>query len=306
MLNITPALKKLKEEGYHVVLNTNKRGREALEHNPNIDEWIMHDDSVPIDDLPKHWEKIIAEVNAERVINFSESIECNVALHPINPEYIYPKPERFARCNRNYYDVTEEWAKLSGCVKRPEFHYTPEEEAEAKKYIKPGKYNILWALSGSGKNKVYPWTEYVIGQILKDYEDAHIITVGDLKSQLLETVMDERITNLSGEVSMRISMVLTNLVDLVVSPDTGVLHASGCFSTPKIGLLGHTNKENITKYFLNDFSLEADCACAPCFHLIYDHDVQCPVDVVTRAAWCMAQGISPERLYKQICKVKES
>ena len=42
-------------------------------------------------------------------------------------------------------------------------------------------------------------------------------------------------------------MILTKLVDLVISPDTGVLHASGAFDTPKIGLLGHTTIENITK-----------------------------------------------------------
>jgi ADP-heptose:LPS heptosyltransferase len=50
-------------------------------------------------------------------------------------------------------------------------------------------------------------------------------------------------------------MALTKFVDLVISPDTGVLHASGCYDTPKIGLLGHTTIENITKYFKNDYSI---------------------------------------------------
>lgn len=302
MLCITPALKKLKEEGYHIVMNTNKRGEEVLRHCPYIDEWLMHDESIHIDDLDKHWTKIKEQVNADRVINFSESIECNVAFHPINSEYIYPKndPERIARGNRNYYDVTEGWAGLSGCQKTPEFNFTEEEKEEAKKYIKEGRFNILWALSGSGKQKVYPWSDYVIGQVLKDYEDVQIITIGDEKSQLLESITDERITNLAGKVSMRISMVLTSMVQLVIAPDTGVLHAAGCFDTPKIGLLGHTNIENITKYFKNDYSIEANVPCSPCFKLIYDHMIQCPVDVVTKAAWCMSHGISPDKLYGRI------
>jgi ADP-heptose:LPS heptosyltransferase len=305
MLNIVPALKKLKEQGYHTILNTNKRGKETLEHCPYVDEWMMHDESMPVDQLSKHWEKIKEEVKPDKFINFSESIECNVALHPINPEYIYPKAERSNRCNRNYYDVTEAWAGLEGCDKRPEFHFTKEEEQQARSYLRPGMFNILWVLSGSGQQKVYPWSEYVMGELLKNFENVHIITVGDMKCQLLETIIDKNITNLSGECPMRLSMTLTKFVDLVVAPDTGVLHASGCFETPKIGLLGHTTKENITKYFLNDYSIEAECACAPCFHLIYSHEIQCPVDVVTRAAWCMSSGIQPERLYERICTVRD-
>jgi ADP-heptose:LPS heptosyltransferase len=304
-LNITPVLKKLKQEGYEVTANVNKRTEEVLRHNPNIDKFIMHDESIPIDSLSEHWDKLKKETEHDKFINFSESIECNVALHPINPEYIYPKYERFERCNKNYYEVSEKWAGLEGCQTIPEFFPTEEEKEKALKLVKPEMFNILWSLSGSGKQKVYPWAEYVMGQILKDYEDVNIITIGDMRSQLLETLIDERIVNLSGEISMRDSMTLTKYVNLVIAPDTGVLHASGCYETPKIGLLGHTNKENITKHFINDFSLEAECACSPCFHLIYDHDVQCPVDVVTRAAWCMAYGIAPERLCDQIKKVYE-
>jgi len=112
-----------------------------------------------------------------------------------------------------------------------------------------------------------------------------------------------RFIELAGEISMRESMLLTKYVDLVIAPDTGILHASGCYDTPKIGLLGHTTKENITKYFKNDYSIEATCACAPCFYLIYDHAVQCPIERVTSAAWCMAEGIKPEVLFNKIKEV---
>lgn len=303
MIMITPVIKKLKELGYYVILNTSQRGKDIFELSNLVDEFIYHDDKMPVDALNNHWDKLKEEYKPDKFINFTESIECNVAMHPINPEYIYPKKERFARCNKNYYDVTEEWAGITGCQKLPILWFAPEEEATAKSYIKEGKFNVLWQLSGSGKQKIYPWTDYVIGELIKNYPNTHVITTGDLKCQLLESITDENITNLAGRVPIRVALALTKYVDLVISPDTGMLHASGCYSTPKIGLLGHTNKENITKYFINDYSLEADCACAPCFRLVYEHDIQCPVEPVTRAAWCMSEGLDPFRVYNRIVEV---
>ena len=305
MLIITPVLKRLKELGYYVVLNTNKRGKEALQENPNVDEIILHDENMQIDNLPDHWKKLKEEIKPDKFINFSESLECNVALHPIQPQYNYTKKERIALCNRNYYDETEKWAKLEGCQKLPELFFLPSELEEARKHIRAGKFNILWQLSGSGHQKVYPWSDYVIGEVLKNHKDIHFLTTGEEKCQLLESIEDPDITNLAGRIPVRIAMALTGLVDLVVSPDTGVLHASGCYETPKIGLLGHTTIENITKHFKNDYSIEAECDCAPCMRLIYDHDIQCPIECVTHAAWCMSEGIKPEKLYDRIKSIIE-
>jgi ADP-heptose:LPS heptosyltransferase len=303
MIIITPVLKRLKELGYHVILNTNKRGKEVLENNPNVDEFIEHDEKMSIDDLPEHWEKIKKEINPDKFINFSESLECNTVAHPFQPAYNYTKKERFDLFNVNYYEATEKWAGLEGCQKLPELYFTPFEVEEAKKHIIPDKINILWQLSGSGHQKVYPWADFVMGEVLKNFNNVRFITTGDEKCQLLESITDENILNLSGRIPARTAMALTSLVDLVISPDTGVLHASGCYPTPKIGVLGHTTRTNITKHFLNDYSLEAECACAPCFRLIYDHSIQCPIEFVTHAAWCMAEGIKPERLYDRIKSV---
>ena len=301
---ITPAVRRLKELGFYTILRGSLRTKEVFENNPYLDEFIMHDKDMPREELPTHWEELQKTLGPEdKWINFCESIECNVALHPINPSYNYTKKERFELCNRNYYDETEKWAGLEGCQKLPELYFTPFELEEAKKHLLPDHINILWQLSGSGRQKVYPWTDYVIGELLKNYSNIHIITTGDERCQLLESVEDSQITNLSGRIPARIAMCLTGLVDLVISPDTGVLHASGCYATPKIGLLGHTTRVNITKYFKNDYSLEANCACAPCMRLIYDHEIQCPRDPISLAAWCMSEGISPERLYGRIISI---
>ena len=283
------------------------------------------------------WDKLKKDTPHDLFINFSESIECNVALHPKGPLYIYPRTEVIQAGKwkgktikevggRNYYDVTASWAQENqesktvsenfvdgdfgrdvGCNKLPSLQFTEEEEKEISKHIKKDKFNILWALSGSGTNKVYPWTDYVMGETLKKYPDTHFITVGDNKCQILEDISNqfpkESITQLSGKLSIRQSMLLTKLVGLVISPDTGILHASGCYDTPKIGLLGHTTIENITKYFKNDYSIESEAECSPCYRLIYDYSLQCPLDFVTKAAMCMAK-IKPEWIFEQIKKVR--
>lgn len=300
---ITPVLRKLKRDGYHVIMNTSERGMLLLKENPNIDEFIEYKtDEVPMDELEEHWENQRKKINPDYYCNFSRSIEHNVALHPTDSLYIYTKEERNEVCNRNYYDATFEWAKLDISDKLPDLYLTAQEEYEVSSYVDREKFTILWAMSGSGSNKVYPWTEFVCGEILNNHKDIQIITVGDEKCQIIEPRAKE-IMNLAGKTNMRISCALTGVVDLVISPDTGVLHASGCYDTPKIGLLGHTTKENITKHFLNDYSIEAKVACAPCHRLIYDYQVQCPVDELTQSAWCMGQGIKPERVYEQVDKV---
>jgi len=310
MIIMSPVIDQLKADGYYIILNTNQRGKEIYQHDDRIDEFIMHDEDIKYDDLPAHWEALEKSVNPDKCINFTGSLENNVALHPVQPMYIYPKYERYNKCNKNYYDVTIRWAGYYPNNNIPSLKFLNEEEKQAKSITQEGRLNLLWCLSGSGKNKVYPWTEYVMGSLIKDYPDINIITVGDTKCKLLENINhnlpEKNFTELAGEIPYRISMLLTKYADVVVSPDTGILHASGCFETPKVGLLGHTTTENITKYFKNDYSLEADCACAPCFYLIYDHDVQCPIDVITKAAWCMAVGLQPERVYSHIKKAIKS
>jgi len=305
---ITPILRALKEQGYYIVMNTSDRGKDILANNPHVDEWIFHDKKgLDADALNEHWEELEKKVGADVTINFTGSIEQSLALHPVDPLYNLPKNGRKERCNKNYYEATVDWANKKagftvipdGINILPELFFTEEEHKEAQSYIKEGKFNILWAMSGSGRNKTYPWSEYVMGDVLNKYDDVHFITVGDERCQMLEA-RTENITNLAGSVTMRMSCLLTKYADLVISPDTGVLHASGCYTTPKIGLLGHTTKTNITETFLNDYSVEANCACAPCFRLIYDYTIQCPIDEITRASWCMAIGLEPERVLDAI------
>lgn len=299
---ISSCIKKLKEEGYYIILDTTSRGLQVFQEDPNIDEFIHHDEDMSIEDTIDFWEVQKKEVKHDRYINFSESIEMNLALHHSDPLYWEPKYVRAAVCDKNYYEESIRWAKLEDVPFNPVLYFTEEEEKAAKVPFDNDKFSILWGLSGSGTNKIYPWTEYVMFDLLARFPDIHFITVGDDKCKILEP-KHPRITRLSGEIPMRLAMCMTQFADLVVSPDTGLLHASGAYDTPKIGLLGHTTIKNITKHFNNDYSIKAECACSPCFRLIFDQDVQCPKNPITHSPWCLSEGLKPERVKARIERV---
>lgn len=288
---------------------TGERGMEVLKYNPYIKKLILHvKDSVPIDKLGEKIKKSAKENQCDRTIDLNESVEVALSLHPRSPEYSLPKYERRSKFERNFYEFCfefcgEDW---KGVDLNPELFFDDKELKQAHSYLNPDSFNLLVGMSGSGTNKTYEWTQEVCGSIKEKYgSKVHIITVGDVPAKIIEPE-GEGITNLAGEVSMRISMALTGIVDCVISPDTGLLHASGCYNTPKIGLLGHVTKEVITKHFFNDYSVEADenlSECAPCLRLIYNPRLQCPTHVSTGGVLCMSAGIPPETVFNKFEEV---
>lgn len=336
MIIVTSLLRVIKELGYEVIVNTSERGQEILKNNPNVDRVIpYHTDSVPNDKLAAMWAKLIKKERPNEYLNLSESLELNIALHPMHPAYNAPKHARQKYFNANYYEYLFDFAGFNISIEdygrlikltskmdnsqeiiipnskfRGEMFFSEKEERFARETMKPDKLNIVWGLSGSGSNKAWPWFDVVANNVLAKNENVHIYFVGDKRCKILEAGWEEnpRVTCLSGEISMRKSIALTKYASLVICPDTGLLHGAGCFSTPKIGLLGHSTIANVTKHFENDYSLEADpekAECAPCSKLIYNASIQCPIEPMSNASFCMHYGLSPERVEQRINEVIE-
>ncbi len=328
---ITPVIRFLHNQGHEIYALVSKRGMEVLKNNPNITELIEHDETTPVDKLAECLEAKQKEYDCHKVIDFSESIEVALSQHPRSPNYKLPKQERFARFNRNFYEYAFEHAKIKGDVinvpkidyetgrayslevsdltYHPELFFEEKEVEEAESYLQPGKFNILIGMSGSGSNKAWPYIEPFCLKLVEDYPNIHLITVGDYKCKLIEPEVKGRITNLSGVVSMRVAMALTGAVDLVIAPDTGIIHAAGCYSTPKICLLGHNTIECITKHFENDYSIEADselAPCSPCLFLIYDMKLQCPLNPETKSSVCMADGITKSMVHSKFKEIYDA
>jgi ADP-heptose:LPS heptosyltransferase len=280
---------------------------EIFKNNPHIKHLIQHKEDTPMDKLAENIEWVRKKFGCEKVYDFSESIEVALSQHPRSPNYKLTKQERLARFNRNFYEYAFEHIGIDWCDREfgisvdltPELFFTEKEKIDAESYLDIERKNILLGISGSGNNKCWPWGQDFAYELLKRNPNCHILTVGDEKCRLIEPE-GEHITNLCGKISMRESMALTSVVDLVIAPDTGIIHAAGCFHTPKICLLGHTTREMITKHFKNDHSIQADsklAPCSPCSFLIYDMKLQCPL-ASNGGSYCMENGLPLEVVLK--------
>lgn len=309
---VTPVLRLLKRDGYHVTVNCSEYSKAIYENNPNIDEFIVHKtDSIPQMDLPKHWENL--SVGFDKVVNLTGSIEMGLLKVEGSPEFNWSHDRRHAECNVNYYDRTLELAGFSERGLNGELYFTPEEEEWAVHNSFKGRFNVLWSLSGSSFHKVYHRAEAVARAILEKYHDVRITTVGDDFCHLLEWI-HKRARLKCGIWKIRQSLAMVKHSDLVVGAETGILNAAGCYDVPKIVLLSHSSEENLSKYWKNCQSISSSPACYPCHQLHYTLK-SCPTDVVyeqdeldkkryvaVEYPKCMAQ-LEEQKLYNAIEKV---
>lgn len=318
----TPLVNLLYSLGYKIYYLTSEVGAVILQNNPKIEKVITHvRDSVPSTKLGDYFKEVAKANECGYVIDLCESIEVNLALHPADPRYKYTKYERKDLCDKNYYEETIEIASRQlkeqgglplempyrASLLNPEYFYTNEEDKAMRKIFADfqGAYVIVLGLSGSARQKVFPYYKELIEVIIKEIPTAQFITVGDESCQILEYNLSgmDNVLCTSGIWSIRQSIHATKYADLVISPDTGLLHGSGCYETPKIGLLTSTSIENITKHFVGDNSIEASgVACAPCFYLIHDADTQCVIGE-NRSCLCMSKGHNVDKILNKVIEI---
>jgi len=275
---VTPIFPILKADGYHITMNTNSTGMTVLKHNPYIDEFLPHDETIPEGyALKKHWSELGAKY--DKFINLTESIEGSLLKIEGSLDFFLSKQYLHDTCNVNYYDRTIELAgypEVKG--KNGELYFSEEEEKIAKNFRKKhkDKFMVLWALSGSAFHKTYPYAEYVAAAFRNKHKDVLFVNVGDDISRIIEFNMPDTIKT-CGKWSLRRSMLMAKYADLVIGPETGMMNVSGCYETPKILFLSHSSVENLSKYWNNCQNLSANVPCQPCHKLIYSLKA-CPSD----------------------------
>lgn len=328
-LIVTPLIKYLYEQGNEIYFLTSEQGMEIYKNNPHITKLHLHPkNSIPNEALGDYFESFKQSWECDKIIDLCESIEVNLALYPSSPRYKYTKQEKYALCDKNYYEETFKIAqkqlagtstmpliwqeKPQGSLFLPEVYIDASEEKEMQTFIRQfkDKFVIIWGLSGSARCKTYPYVEEVMQAAFKQWPDVVFITVGDEICQVLEKPLERysKVIRKSGQWSIRQSILACKYANLVIAPDTGILHGAGCFDTPKIGLLTHSTIVNITKYFKNDYSIECDhdlVSCSPCFQLHYVSKISCNFGIDGYTPLCMAVGLPINRIIEQIKKVRQ-
>ena len=264
----------LARDGYRITMNGSPGCLEVLKHNPYIKETIEHErDSIPLGKLDEHWEEL--SKGYDKVVNLTSTVENDYLFcFPQDGYYKCLNWRRKMNKGVNYFEnqLAKGGYKANGRPVRGEIYFSFQERLQGHAWRKEYKdyFVILWALSGSSIQKAYRWYEEVSNRLLNAHSDMMIVTSGDYACKLL-TYERERMINLpQQEKSFRYSMLLAKYADLVVGPETGLLNAAGCLSTPKICFLTHSSKENLTKHWENDYSMQADTYCSPC-HLIHKY-----------------------------------
>lgn len=293
---ITPVLRKLKEEGYHVTLNCTERTHEILRRDPNVDLFMLQEtNEVPNAELPEYWKKLAD--NFDKFVNLNGSIEGKLLLTPTQPEYLLSKEERHTLCNKNYMDTTMAIAGYPDAKgEQPALYFKPEEEEWAKKKLGTG-FAVVVSMTGSSFHKIYPHVAGIVLGILEAMPEARVILVGEGGCK---GIIDphERLKDLCGEIGIRKSFALTKYANLVISTETSVAVAASCFDTPKIVLLSHASEENLTKYWRNCHTLSAPVSCFPCHKLHYDLN-SCPTDKELNLPIC-ASLLHPQKVWDAV------
>lgn len=314
MVQTSLVFPRLKELGYHVTVMTTPRGKAVIEHDPYVDDWYLLDldnDQVPNNELYEFWK--VQAGRFDLFVNLSESIEGHLLALPGRPNHSWPFDVRKKRMNLNYHEWT---AELAGVPFKPCRLFYPSEDdifmgrevthvALKENEVPKPVFNIVWALSGSSAHKFSPHMDAVIARILLEMPEARIMLVGDFACQILEQGWEKepRVVRLSDKLTIRETLALAQLSDLVIGPETGVLNAVGFEDTPhKVLLLSHSSANNLSKHWKNVQALTPeDCYCYPCHRLHYGPEY-CSIVEATGAALC-AQNIGADVIYAAVEKV---
>ena len=105
--------------------------------------------------------------------------------------------------------------------------------------------------------------------IAKNFPAARFAILGDAGDkplgEIISRVLPERCLNLCGETSLPEMVEWLRLCDLMVTNDTGPMHAAAALGKPLVALFGPTEPRRTGPYGQLENVLRIDLPCSPCF-----------------------------------------
>ncbi len=310
MSSILPALK---DDGHHIVLYTSQRSFEAVKHEPLIDSVVLQDpDQVPNGELGHFFAYL--EKKHTKFVNLCESVEATfLAMHD-RAEMKWPQAARHQLMNHNYTEFAHTLAQVKFDHPRMRFLASQDEKEWARKEYKKlaAAPLIMWVIRGSSIHKIWSGgvdeanqqtgMDGVLLRIMQQWPNSKIVTVGDQWCQeKIEPVWasEPRIVRRSNVWSIRETMAMAQMCDMVIGPETGVMSAVAMEPMRKIVFLSHSTVENLTRDWVNTYSLvPVDTPCYPCHKLVFTWE-HCNQDGDTGIAKCQA-SITPSMVWDAI------
>lgn len=303
VIQMTSILPALKEQGYHITLYTVPRAWDAVKCEPNIDKVVLQDaEQVPNEWLGPFWQHLAQKY--DKFVNLSESVEASLLAMPGRTQYMWGKEARHEYMNKNYLEFTHQIAQVK--FDKPLMRFVLNEEEKKAAAVERQKLGgaplIMWVLAGSSVHKVWHGVDAVMARILLTFPEAKVITVGDERCRaVIEApwANEPRIIKRSGVWNIRQTMGMAQLCDLVIGPETGVMNAVAMDELPKVVLLSHSSVQNLTRDWVNTYSVfSTQTPCAPCHKLIYEWSA-CVRDEASGTSQCMAD-IHPDYVWEAV------
>jgi hypothetical protein len=224
---------------------------------------------------PEAFHKKVSELGAgyDKVINLQWSLEGALVDNQLSEAYYWPRYMREAKSGHtNYYDQSMKWAGLEPDGRSGELWFANHEHRMVGEWMEQlkDKFVVLWCIRGTMYQKaIYDLAEKAITRFCADTPNAVVVTIGDKDCKQFE-FDHPQVIHRSGVFPFRQAVLLTKYVDMVVTPETGLGVAAGTYGTPKVMLLTSASLKNVVANDDNDFSLQSEVWCSPCFRAIYD------------------------------------
>lgn len=314
----------LKRQGYMVEMITSPNNHVLFNNNPYIDKLSVKtvERDLPQGDLMA-WQKWFASRANEYDVfaHLSHSMEGRHAVFPSMTSFWWPEDYRRELCAGSYLETAH---RIAGVPFEfgPLFWPTDDEYERAyRDKEKLGGRFIIWIISGSRIDKVYPYCAMAVTRILKELKIPVLLMGAGEKERNMALAIQNHVEiqnsglqglhlALSVEGSetggnynwpLRRSLTMALVSDLVISPDTGPAWAVAFEKIPKVMMVSHASVENITKHWINTNTLHADpnrCPCWPC-HRLHNDPSTCVSNKEDNGAKCISD-ISIETVFEAV------
>ena len=152
----------------------------------------------------------------------------------------------------DYYLGLMQGAGIATRNKKLHLHITPEETAEARRFLaETGTAEHQWVVGlnpGAAFGTAKRWLpeRYVeLGRRLADEHKAMILIFGSSSESQLGTQLATQIgpscVNLSGHTSLRQAMALIGICNLFITNDSGLMHVAAALDIPQVAIIGPTD-----------------------------------------------------------------
>ena len=274
---------------------------------------------------PRHWPEMLRSIRWMREQNFDWVIDLQCLVRSgafawlANGKFLIGLDE-VREGARGFYDVAVRRASFHthavdwylavlprlGVPVHKNFQWLPERPEVAaavkRKWRTDGARWIALQPGARWPDKRWPAEHFaeLARRLAADYSDARFAVLGVAGDKPLGEIISRsapgRCLNLCGQTSLPEMVEWLRLCDLMITDDTGPMHAAAALGKPLVALFGPTEPRRTGPYGHLESALRIDLPCSPCMkaHCVYEKPNEC------------LKAISPAMVFERVQKQLQS